>query len=119
MTCSPIRIQDAAGRTLFSRAWMPQRFQDRARGLIGHPSPQADEAWWFVRCSAIHSIGMRFSIDVVHLDTDGRVLSIKEWLAPLRLSWHPAGCHVIEMQAGRASALGLRTGQRLQSVPCA
>lgn len=118
MTCKPIQIHDDTGRLLFRHARMPSGLLDRARGLIGHPIPTTEEAWWFRACKGVHSLGMRYPIDVVHLDAAGAVLSIRAAMAPFRLSWHPRGRQVLEMQAGRAEALGIRPGVILRRTPC-
>jgi hypothetical protein len=41
---------------------------------------------WVVPCQGIHTVGLRFPIDVVYLDSDQRVIHIIENLSPFRIS---------------------------------
>lgn len=108
------RIVDTAGRVLFPAATRPLGYWARLRGLIGRAALTDDEAWWFTRCSAVHSLGMCVPIDVVHMDAGGRVLRIRAALRPARFSiaWH--GRQVMELAAGAAARLGLQAGQSLR-----
>lgn len=116
--CSALQIVDTDGRGLFTTVHLPRSFRARARGLLGRPALRADEAWWFADCRGVHSIGLGLPIDVVHLDDHGRIVALRTPLAPMRISWHPRGRHVIEMAAGRARALRLHIGQYLARRPC-
>ncbi|WP_366522392.1 DUF192 domain-containing protein [Flagellatimonas centrodinii] len=116
---SAIQIVDADGRLLFARCHQPKSFWARARGLLGRRALRADEAWWFTDCRGVHSVGLSLPIDVVHLDAHGRIVALCTPLHPARISWQPRGCHVVEMAAGRARALGLQAGQLLARRPCA
>jgi hypothetical protein len=92
----------------------PRSFWQRARGLIGHPPPASNEAWWFERCNSIHMVGMRYPIDVVFLDARHRVLKLSERLPPFGFSACPQATSVLEIAAGVARSKGLRVGQQLE-----
>lgn len=51
----------------------------RARGLLFRKQDwlHSDEALLFVPCKSIHTIGMRYEIDVAFFDEKGRVLKVK------------------------------------------
>ena len=59
------------------------------RGLLGRDGLPEGEVYVFPRCNAIHTVGMRFAIDVVFLDAEGCVLSIHPNVPPER--WMVAG----------------------------
>ena len=65
------------------RAKVARTFRERARGLIGRPSPPPGEGMLITRCNAIHTFFMRYPIDVVFLDRDGNpvktVRNIRPW----------------------------------------
>lgn len=90
-------------------------FWQRFRGLMLHrPLPPAT-ALLIAPCNSIHMCFMRFAIDAVYLDKQGRILKITRHLRPwigLSACWQANS--VLEMTAGQADALGLKVGQALQ-----
>ena len=58
---------------------------ERMRGLLGRDGLPEGEVYVFPRCGSVHTFGMRFAIDVVFLDKEGRVLSIHENVRPGRM----------------------------------
>jgi uncharacterized membrane protein (UPF0127 family) len=84
---------------------------ERRRGLLGRDS--LDGALVLRPCRQVHSIGMRFAIDVVWCDAHGRVLRISA-LKPHRLSrpvWRAR--FVIEAQRGAVARWRLKAGEVL------
>ena len=61
------------------------------------------------RCRSVHTFGMRFAIDLVFVDRDGRVLAVRESLPPRRFVRTRTGSAVLELPAGEARRLGLAT----------
>lgn len=90
----------------------------RCRGLLGRPAPVAGEGLLIKRCRSIHTVGMAYSIDVVYLDRDFRIVGVSHSVPRGRL-WvkappRRAGCtQVIELADREATRLGLSTGGRL------
>lgn len=73
----------------------------RARGLLGRASMEPGEGLWIVPCPMIHTLFMRFSIDVIFLDQGLRVVRVIEGLKPWRLSpWVLSARSVLELPAG-------------------
>lgn len=86
----------------------------RLRGLLGRPAPAAGTGLLLPRCSSIHTIGMRYAIDVVFLDADSRVLAVHPRVWPGRwLLAHRGAAFTLEMDAGAASESLLRAGDVL------
>jgi len=110
-------VVDATGAVMFARAIRPQGFVARLRGLLGRPTLTDDQAWWFSRCSAVHTIGMRAAIDVLHLDAEGRVVKICASVPPLRSSASARASQVLELNSGAAQRAGITLGQQLRFVP--
>lgn len=107
-------VDGSDGAVLFTLATRPMGFFARLRGLLGHRDLNMNEAWWFGRCSAVHTLGMRFVIDVVHLDADGRVVRVDTAVKPGRWSVVAGGCHAVELAAGAAGRAAIHTGQVLR-----
>ena len=86
---------------------------DRTRGLLGRTLASVGTGLLILRCNSVHTVGMRYAIDVVFIDADGVVLRVVNALAPLRFAGYGPARHALEMEAGRAEQLGLVTGVRL------
>jgi uncharacterized membrane protein (UPF0127 family) len=56
------------------------------------------------RCRSVHTCGMRFALDLVWLDRDGRVLAIDEGVPPWRVRSCRDAAAVLEVPAGGAPA---------------
>ncbi len=60
----------------------------RLRGLVGASPGDFGNGWglWIVPCRGVHTLAMRFPIDVVYLDRDGTVVHVDENLKPWRFA---------------------------------
>jgi len=78
-----------------STAW------ERTVGLIGSPDLAPGGGLWLEPCSTVHTVGMRFAIDVVLLNRAGRVLAIAPNVPPLRpYVSHRSTAIIVELPAG-------------------
>jgi uncharacterized protein len=87
-------------------------FSSRLRGLLGRDSIEG--ALLLRPARSVHTIGMRFAIDVAFCDKSMRVLSVRT-LRPYRMTaprWRSA-C-VVEASAGAFERWGLRVGDQLE-----
>jgi hypothetical protein len=57
----------------------------RLRGLLGRLRVLPQEGVWIVPSRGIHTVGMLFPIDVIHLDAALRVVHLVEHMRPFRL----------------------------------
>lgn len=97
------------------RCGVARSFFARFMGLMGRKSMAQDEGLLFPKCNSIHTFFMRFPIDVVFLDGQGRVVSIAEAVRPWRMllpRW--SARHCLELGAHRAKALGIEVGMHLE-----
>jgi uncharacterized membrane protein (UPF0127 family) len=58
----------------------------RLRGLLGFKRLEADEGVWIVPSRGVHTIGLLFTIDLVYLDADLKVLHMVEHLRPFGIA---------------------------------
>jgi uncharacterized protein len=72
----------------------------RARGLARLDSLPPDHALLFERCRSVHTVGMRFALDLLWLDRDGALLRLDGAVAPLRLRICLRARSVLETNAG-------------------
>ena len=91
-------------------------FWQRFRGLMLSSTLPPATALLIAPCNSIHMCFMRFAIDAVYLDKQGKILKITRHLRPwIGLSACWCAHSVLEMTAGQADALGLKVGQALQT----
>lgn len=82
--------------------------RSRARGLLGRPGVEG--ALVLSKCRSVHTIGMKFAIDVAYLDAQGVVLKITH-MRPNRIGMPVRkSATVVEAQAGAFERWGLHTG---------
>lgn len=87
----------------------------RMRGLLGRTALAPGEGLWIRPSSGVHTIGMKFPIDVVGLDRSLRVVTLWNHLKPQRitsLKWKLAS--VVELPAGTIDHCALQLGDRVQ-----
>jgi uncharacterized membrane protein (UPF0127 family) len=86
----------------------------RFMGLMGRETLPSGHGLWIEPCSSIHMFFMRFAIDVLFLDREGRVKRVLLRLRPWRVSPVVLGARtVVELPAGTLRDKAL-VGQRLR-----
>lgn len=84
----------------------------RRRGLLGRDGIEG--AILLSPARSVHTIAMRFAIDVAHLDAEHRVISIVT-MKPGRLGrYRLRARHVVEAEAGALKRWGLRPGMQIE-----
>ena len=103
---------------LASKARMALDPLSRAKGLLGTDRLPEDEALVFPECHSIHTIGMRFPIDVIFVDQRWRVVALRPQLRPGRLVFPVWGAWgVVEMAPGTLERVPLQVGDQLNLLP--
>ena len=90
-------------------------FIDRLVGLLSSSGLPIDSGLYFPKCSAVHTFGMRFAIDVLFLDAECRVLKIVT-MSRWKVSIHSKADSVLELQAGACGYHDIKIGQKLWKV---
>ena len=86
----------------------------RRRGLLGRNELPHGAGLWISPCESVHTIGMRFPIDLVYLDRENRVRKIRHHVRPWRISACFSAHSVIELPAGTNHATGTREGDVME-----
>jgi len=94
-------------------------FGARLRGLLGRAHWPPGRGLWLEPCDAVHTFGMRFSIDVVFVDATGRIRRIDARVKPWRMRMCIGAFSVVELAAGEAQRLGLAPGDAIGPGRCA
>ena len=80
------RIRLERGPVVCERGELATTLWKRTKGLLGRAGMADDEGLW-IPTSSIHMFGMRFAIDVVYADREGRVLKLVRGIRPWRASF--------------------------------
>lgn len=98
---------------LASEAEVADTSRKRRTGLLKRQSLAQGEGLWITPCEAIHTIGMKFAIDVVFLSRTRKVLKLKQNMPPGRVAVCLWAHSVLELPAGTIAATGTQVGDQL------
>ncbi|HEY5177822.1 MAG TPA: DUF192 domain-containing protein [Terriglobales bacterium] len=86
----------------------------RLVGLLGRRGLAPGEGLLIVPSQAIHTVAMRFAIDVVFVDRDWRVIHLSPAVAPFRMTGlHWKARSVLELPAGMIAQTSTSVGDQL------
>jgi uncharacterized membrane protein (UPF0127 family) len=114
---APMIINTRTGRSVASSVEIATTRQQRRRGLLGRDGLVAGSALLLAPCRAVHTVGMRFPIDVVFVDDEGQVVKAVSDIGPWRIASARAATTTIELWAGALQATDVRVGDYLRFVP--
>jgi uncharacterized membrane protein (UPF0127 family) len=108
-------VNRTRGIVLGDRVRTARTFLSRLAGLLGTAAIAEGEGLWIVPCRGVHTVGMRYPIDVAFLDARGVVVGILEGLPPNRLGRGVRDARgALELRAGTLAATGTAPGDRLE-----
>ena len=86
----------------------------RLVGLLGRKGVDAGAGLWIKPSSGVHTVFMRFPIDVIGLDKNRRVIKLWSKLVPYRVTSVSTELRsVIELTAGRIAECGVQLGDQI------
>ena len=104
-------LEDAGGLAGQGRGLLGRDRLERGHGMLFEAGRLTPFMW-------MHMFFMRFAIDIVFLDGDGRVMKIDHALRPWRLSSLVVGAHrALELEAGAARKSGTVPGDTIAIDP--
>jgi uncharacterized membrane protein (UPF0127 family) len=89
----------------------------RRKGLLGRTGLPPFSALVLAPCAAVHTMFMRFAIDVVFVDAAGRAVHIVTALPPWRAAMARVAHAVIELPAGTLASREVVVGDSLYLMP--
>ncbi len=112
-----VRVVDAGtGETVAENVAVADSFWGRFRGLMLRAPLQPGQGLLMQPCSSIHMLFMRFAIDAVFIDREGRVLRVARGVRPWLGLAAVRGAHaVLELPAG--TAISIAEGETLRFEP--
>jgi hypothetical protein len=106
------------GRIVVARLEPANTPWKQAIGLLGRRELAPDAGLALTPCNGIHTLGMRFALDVLFLDRDGVAVRLAPNIRPWRICgpvWRART--VVELPAGAIACQGLELGRRYELVP--
>jgi uncharacterized protein len=105
------------GNILASHMIKATTFFKRLKGLMFTKELPQDDGLLIQPCQGVHTFFMRYSIDVLHLDSQGQVVGIEANLQPGRIGKvFPQSNSVVELPAGRIQETETAVGHMVQFV---
>jgi uncharacterized protein len=102
------RLETEGGVLVADHVDVADDLLSRARGLMFRPGLAPGHGLALRPCSSVHMFFMRFPLDVVFVDGEGRVVRILAGIRPWRASGIVRGAKTaIELPAGTAAGVGL------------
>jgi len=106
------------GTVLAERAGVAETPEARRRGLLGTDALPDGGGLVIIPCRHVHTVGMRYAIDVAFVDASWTVRRVVHRLKPGRLS--PLvlkGRAALELPAGKIEETGTESGDMLDILP--
>lgn len=98
---------------LAAKLAIAQTFWLRLKGLIGTTTLASGEGLLIRPCGSVHTIGMKYPIDVLFLSSDLRVLKVVHAMGTMRTACCLNSAMALELPAGTAAKTGTVAGQQL------
>ena len=110
-----LRVRNVSKNTVLAdRADIADTSRKRNTGLLKHERLEPGEGLWITPCEAVHTIGMKFSIDVLFLDKKRRVVKIRPAMPRWRMAGSFKAHSVLEVPSGTAAATQTVAGDQLE-----
>ncbi len=107
-----------APATLSFRVKVANNIWARGWGLLGRKELKKDEGLWIRPCGSVHTLLMRFPVDLIYLDSENHVVKTHTRLKPFKFSAGNRQTHsVLELPEGFLVRSHLAVGDRLVIVP--
>lgn len=108
-------LVNANKKTLVSdRCHFANTVLKRMVGLLNRRAMTEGDGLLIDRCYGIHTIGMRFPIDVLFLDKDLRVIRVVNALPPFRTCAVKKAVYVLELPVGSIERTRTEPGDQIQ-----
>ncbi|MES2772272.1 MAG: DUF192 domain-containing protein [Pseudomonadota bacterium] len=101
-------------RVLLGQVWRTATAWERLRGLFALPPLHSGQALLIEPCNSIHTLGMRYALDLAFIDRQGSIRKLVRHCRPWRFVMALNSHATLEMSAGEIARCGLQTGMRVR-----
>jgi uncharacterized membrane protein (UPF0127 family) len=110
-----LRVRNQSRDTMLADcAHIADTSKSRKTGLLKHDRLERGEGLWITPCEGVHTMGMKFPIDVLFLDKKRRVLKIRAAMPRWRLAACLWAHSVLELPSGTAAETKTAAGDQLE-----
>lgn len=102
------------GTVLADRAGIANTSKLRKTGLLKHDRLERGDGLWITPCEGVHTVGMKFPIDVLFLNKKRKVLKIRAAMPRWRMALCLWAHSVLELPSGMAAATETAAGDQLE-----
>jgi uncharacterized membrane protein (UPF0127 family) len=107
-------VNGTRGTRLGERIRIAETSLSRMVGLLGKPGLNPGDGLLIIPSQAVHTIGMRFAIDVVFVGRNWRVVHVTAGMTPYRITAiHWRSSFVIELPTGVVAETQTHVGDQL------
>jgi uncharacterized membrane protein (UPF0127 family) len=107
-------INPTQGTTLADRALIADSSKTRKTGLLKHGRLESGEGLWITPCEGVHTVGMKFAIDVLFLDKQRKVVKVRASMPRWRIAACLRAHSVLELPSGTAASTQTSAGDQLK-----
>ena len=108
-------VDQTRGTMIGDRIEIAETSLTRMVGLLGKDNLAAEGGLWIRPSSGVHTLGMKFAIDVIGLDGELKVVRLWERLRPQRITSVSLRMRsVVELPPGRIAECGVVLGDTLR-----
>jgi uncharacterized membrane protein (UPF0127 family) len=104
---------ETRGRVLADRADIADTSAKRRTGLLKHTGLTPGEGLWIVPSEGVHTFAMKFTIDVLFLNRQRKVLKIRPRMGKRRIALSLRAHSVLELPEGAIEESGTQPGDQL------
>jgi len=106
------------GQKIAGDVYVADTFLTRLKGLLFKKEMNEDKGLLIRPCSQVHTIGMKFNIDVVFLSNSGEVVHTEIDMEPGSVSPHiKFSNQILELKGGTIRKLSITRGQQMTLEP--
>lgn len=99
-----------------SKVCLADSFIIRLKGLLGTDKLESGAAFIIRPCNSIHTFGMRYTIDVVFLNKQNKIIKITKAMVANRFSLCLNSSYVVELPFGTIDATGTKVGDTISLI---
>jgi uncharacterized protein len=109
-------VRNASRDTVIGEAIeVAETASQKVKGLLGRDGLEEGQGLLFKGAGSLHTLFMRFPIDIIYTDKKGKVVKLAEAVRPFKLVAAPLRCdYAIELPAGAIPASKTQTGDQLE-----
>lgn len=93
---------------------MARSFWARLKGLLLTEALHGGQGLLIKPCNSIHTIGMSYSIDILFVNSQDRVIKVAANIKPYRAVACKHSAYVIEFPAGTLARTGTQIGDKVE-----